>query len=109
MRGWMGARGQFDAGDEDLMQTHTSGALRAAQAIDKYLSLLALVGYSPKNFDAMVEIIDRETGALEMLEALEALVTATENADNYADQGLPRDDDTMIRARIIIQKARNGQ
>lgn len=41
----------------------------------------------------------------ELLEALKAVVVATEAADNPRDQGVSGDDDVIVQAKAVIAKA----
>lgn len=73
---------------------HTSGAMRAAEAIYEIQRhwILAYFQRLPRqrNIDKLAELIDRETAAPEMLEALEALEAAlredSRNKDILGDE-----------------------
>lgn len=83
-------------------QTHTSGALRAAEILGTEFKA------SPElrlRVLAAADVISRETRDLQMLEALEALLTLAEEGP---DAGFEEPLEIMAKAREAIHKARDG-
>lgn len=89
-----------------MTSTHTPGAIRAAQRIHAILKR-HLPFLADSNVDTLIAIIDKETAAPELLEAV--LLYLSTYADTQTNPTPTQESACIIAARLAVEKNETGR